>query len=105
MELARRLLRPEVRQHRLAGDRYLADADEELGRERHIDVDARPEADQAEALAGAEFVPRPNEPDDAAGDEPGDLHDADPGRRRFDDERVAFVVFAGLVELGVEEEP
>ena len=53
-ELARRLLAAEVGQHGLAGDRHLADADEELRGRRQIDVDARAEADQAEALAGAE---------------------------------------------------
>ena len=44
---------PQIRQHRLAGDRRLAEADQHAARERQVDVDPRAEADQAETLAGA----------------------------------------------------
>ncbi|CAH1651816.1 hypothetical protein BOSEA31B_10697 [Hyphomicrobiales bacterium] len=71
---------------------------------RQIDVDARTEADQAEALAGRQRVALLDEGHDAAGNQPGDLHDADDAGGRLDRQRVALVVVARLVELGIEEE-
>src|SRR4051794_8733107 len=56
LELPRRLLALEVRDHGLARDRHLVEADEDLGRERQVDIDARSEPDQAEALPGREIV-------------------------------------------------
>ena len=42
-----------------------------------IDIHARAEADQAEALAGATLSPSRDEANDAPRDEPGDLDDAE----------------------------
>ena len=47
-----------------------------------VDVDARAEADQAEAVAGAEMRALLDEADDAPRDQAGDLHDAEGARRR-----------------------
>src|SRR3954452_5557539 len=96
-------LAAQVRDDGLAGDRHLVDPDENLGRERHVDVDAGSEADQPEALAGDELVPRLDEAQDAARVQPRDLHDPDAHARALDHERVALVVLARLVELGVDE--
>ena len=69
-----------------------------------IDVDARAEADQAEAVARAEIRAFVDEADDAPRDQAGDLHDAERARRALDDDAVALVVLARLVEIGVEEQ-
>ena len=42
---------------------------------------------------------------DPPGDEACDLHHAEPPGRRVDDDAVALVVLARLVEIGAEEEP
>ena len=54
--LALRLGRLEVGEHRLAADGALADGDERAVARRQIEIDARAEADQAEALADADAV-------------------------------------------------
>ena len=71
-----------------------------LGQE---DIDARAEADEAEALADRDVAAGLGPADDAARDEAGDLHDGDRAVRAFDDEAVALVLLARLVELGIEE--
>src|SRR3954470_14695726 len=86
LEVPRHLLAPQIRDHRLAGDRDLVEAGEDLCRERQGDVDPRAEADEADALAGGDRVALADEADDAPRDEAGDLHDADADARRFDDE-------------------
>src|SRR5690606_24817397 len=70
---------------------------------RQEDVQAGAEADEAEAFAGIDrfggFCPA----DDATCDEPGDLHDGDVAVAALDHHAVAFVVFARLVEPGIDE--
>src|SRR3981189_2104942 len=64
----------------------------------------RAEADQAEALAGPDGDAFAHEGDDPAGDQAGDLHHHDASAARGgDDEAVALVVLARLVEIGIEE--
>src|SRR6202011_3699654 len=70
---------------------------------RQINADARAEADHADALAGADLLAFAHERHDAARDEPRDLHHADAPARAGNDEAVALVVLARLVEVGVEE--
>ena len=78
-----RLVRAGHRNHRLARDATPAEPDNDAGRVRQVDVDPGAEADEAEAVAGAEPRTLLGETDDATGDEAGDLHDAEaPGRRR-----------------------
>src|SRR5271155_3507368 len=50
-ELPRGLLGPDVRDHRLAGDRWAAEADDDARVFGHVDIDARAEANQTEAIA------------------------------------------------------
>ena len=88
---------------RFAGDRGLALGDEDVGGDRQIDVEARAEADQADALAGGERVALLDEADDAPRHQTGDLDDADRPVRALDDDAVPLVALARLVELGVEE--
>ena len=94
----------EIRQHGLAGDGARADGDHRLRICRHIDIDARAETDEAEALANRKLLALAHEADDAARHEPGDLHDAETSLRRVDHEAVALIVLARLVEIGVDEE-
>ena len=68
--------------HGLAGDRGLALGHQRPYAVRQIDVEARAEADHADALAGADGGALAHEADDAARDQPGDLHDADAAARR-----------------------
>ena len=91
--------------HRFPRDGARIESDDDLRVRRKIDVDARAEADEADALAGAHLHALAGEADDAASDQTRDLHDAEPSGRRVDDDAVAFVVFARLVEIGAEEEP
>src|SRR5579883_2192587 len=94
----------QVGEHRLAGDRGLPFGDHRAHAFGQIDVEARAEADHAEALARPDGDALAHERDDAAGDEAGDLHhhDAD-AARGGDDERVPLIVLARLVEIGIDE--
>ncbi len=102
--LPRSLLRRKLGQHRLTADRGLADSDQHLRAFRQIDIDAAAEADQPEALAGANASPLAQESHDPPRDQPGDQHHAEPpALGSLDDKRAALVLLAGLVELGIEE--
>ena len=69
-----------------------------------IDVDPAAEADQADALAGVDHVAFADEGEDPPRDQPGDLGEADPQAvRAFDQEMLALIVLARLVEVGVDE--
>src|SRR5690606_22348635 len=94
-----RFVRGEVGEHGFAGDGRLADGDERRGAPWQVDVEARAEADHAEALAGEERLAFLHLADDATGDEARDLHHGD-GAAIFhaDGEPVAFIVHARLVE-------
>ena len=71
-----------------------------------VDVDARAEADEAECVRRRPIVaPSCDEADDAPRDQARDLHDAEAPAGAVDDDAVAFVVLARLVEVGVEEQP
>src|SRR5438874_7547987 len=71
---------------------------------RQEDVDAAAEADQADPLARHDHIAFAHEGDDPAGDEAGDLRKADlQAVRTFDQQMLALVVFAGFVEIGVDE--
>src|SRR5215211_4644716 len=93
----------QIGEHRLAGDRGLSLGDKGLDALRQIDVDARAEPDHADPLAGADRVALAHEGNDAPRDQAGDLHDADSRPAGGDHERIALVVLAGLVEIGVDE--
>ena len=91
-------------EHRLAGDRPLAEQHLAPGSRRQIDVDPAAEADQADALAGARPVALAHEGQDAPRDQPGDLGEADRDPvLALDQEMLALIVLARLVEVGVEE--
>src|SRR5690606_16775118 len=71
---------------------------------RQVNVQARAEADHAEALSGLELLALADVAADAARNQPGDLHDAEVAVvGRADDKRLTFVVFAGLIQGRVEE--
>ena len=90
--------------HGFAGDRCLAGADQGGDAVRQVDVEARAEADQAEALAGLEPGAFTDEAYDAPCDETGDLHHREAAAvGKLDDEAVALVGLAGLVEGGAHE--
>ena len=73
--------------------------------ERQVDIHARAEADEADAFAGADQRALVREAHDPPGDEACDLHHAKPPGRRIDDDAVALIVLARLVEIGAEEQP
>src|SRR5690606_10986049 len=62
---------------RLAAGHLLADADGKARLEGQVDVDARAEADEAEALPLGERGAGVDVAEDAPGDEAGDLHAGD----------------------------
>ena len=95
--------RPDMRDHRLAGDRSAVEADDDARVFGHVDVDARTKADQSEAIARGQMCALFDEADDAPRDQAGDLHHAEDARRGLDDDPVALVVLARLVEVGAEE--
>src|SRR5579872_140924 len=89
--------------HGLPSDGARIDADENLRVVRQIDVDARTEPDQAETIAGAKtraFIDEANNP---PRNEAGDLHHAEDAGLSFDDETIALIILAGLVEIRVEK--
>src|SRR5579872_6592220 len=90
--------------HRLARDGARIDADHDARARRQIDVDARAEADEADALACGKKGARMSEAHDPPSDQACDLDDAEPADGRVNDDAVAFVVLARLVEVSVEEE-
>ena len=71
---------------------------------REIDVDARAETNEADALAGGQQRAFVSEAHDPSRDEAGDLDDAEPPRGGIDGDAVALVVLARLVQVGVEEQ-
>src|ERR1700729_1970562 len=88
-----------------AGDGDLALGDEWPSAVREIDIDPGAEPDHADPLAGADGGALPHERHDAPGDEAGDLHDSDACPVRGpDQEAVALVIVARLVEIGIEEQ-
>src|SRR5512134_629846 len=98
------LRRLEVGQHRLAADRALADRDECAVTRRQVEVDARAEPDQAEALADAHAVALSRKCHDAPRDQPGDLHDRDLHAVGTGyDEPAPLILLARLVDRCVEE--
>src|SRR5690606_30668745 len=71
---------------------------------RQINIHARAEANQPEALTDADRIAFACESHNASGYQPCDLHDTDlSARRHHDDETAPFVLFARLVELSIEE--
>src|SRR5271155_176168 len=94
---------PEIGQNGLAGDGGLALRHQRARSLRQINVEARTETDQPEALACADRLPLLDERHDAPRHEAGDLGHPDAPIRGRDDKRIALVVFARLVELGVDE--
>ena len=66
-------------------------------------IDARSEADQAEALANADIAALLGPADDSPCHEPGDLHGSNSAVRTVDDDAVALVLMARLVEFGIQK--
>src|ERR1700693_575867 len=102
-ERAAGIARRQIGDDGLARDRALAFRHQRPHPFRQVDVAPRTEADHADALAGADLLPFAHEGDDAPGDEAGDLHHADAPARTGNEQTIALVVLARLVEIGVEE--
>src|SRR5262249_866616 len=93
---------------KIGNERVPCDGGLSLGDERphplgQVDVDARAEADHADALADADGCALAHETDNSARDQTCDLHHADATPVARDEEAIALVVLARLVEVGVEE--
>ena len=87
-----------------ARDHLLAQHHARLRIAREVDVDPAAEADQPDALARCDGIARLHERHDPACHEAGDLGEAHaPAVGAFDEDVLAFVLFARLVEIGVEE--
>src|SRR4029078_8507592 len=90
--------------HGLAGDRALAEQDLGRGPGGQIDVDPAAEADQADALTRFDDIAFLDERQDSPRNQPGDLGEADASAvRSLDQEMLALIVLARLVEVGVNE--
>ena len=93
-----------IAEHGLAGNRPLAEQYLRAGAGGKIDVDPAAEADQADPLAGGDLVAFLDERHDAARDQAGDLGEADlQPILALDQEMLALIVLARLVEVGIEE--
>src|SRR3989344_1696039 len=87
-----------------ARQRALAEQDLRRRARGQIDVDAAAESDQPDPLAGRDILPHADERQDAPRHQPGDLGKADAYPvAALDDEMLAFILLARLVEVGVEE--
>src|SRR5262249_2933203 len=95
--------KPEVRKYGFARDRRLPLGDQRLPAFRQEYVQPRAEADQAETLTGTEGLALFDERPDAPRPQPCNLDPADATSGRGDHQRIALVILAGLVELGVDE--
>src|SRR5262245_64851901 len=96
--------RLEIGEHRLATDRALPDRHQRPASGRKVDVDPRAEADETDALAGADALALPDEADDTTGNEAGDLHHRDLGGLGGDDHGgAALVELARFVGRRVDE--
>ena len=95
---------PEFGQDRLAGDDRLPEQHFRIGPCGQVDVDPAAEADQPDPLAGRDDVARLDERHDPPRHQPGDLGEADrPPVGPLDQDMLALVLLARLVEVGVEE--
>src|SRR6185369_12981761 len=104
-EGALRIAGAQIGDNGLTGDGGLS-----LGHQRpyavgQVDVETRAKADHADALADAHGGARTHEAENPACDQSGDLHHADPALLGRNDEGVALVVLACLVEVGAEKRP
>src|SRR4051812_39036915 len=98
------LARGEIGDDRLAGDGALSDHHERVDARRKINIDAAPEADEPDPPAGKKPLALRHEADDAPRDQARNLHDAELAAVIEDEgERLALVVLARFVEIGVEE--
>src|SRR4051794_20410158 len=95
----------EVRDQRLSGDRNLPLRHQRLNAVGEIDIDPRPEADHADPSARTHRLAHAHEAEDAPRNQSGNLHHADTFTRARDHERIAFIVIAGFVEIGVQKQP
>src|ERR1700732_1007859 len=102
-EIPARRVRAKFGERRLARDHLGSHRHQGPRRTGHIDIDARTEADQAEPVASADSLALAYKTDNAPRDKSGDLHNPETAAAPFDDEAVALVVLARLVEIGVEE--
>ncbi len=91
----------QVRQHGLAGNRGLPLGDQRARAFGQIDIHPRAEADHADTRAGGDRLALARERHDAPRHETRDLDHRDAlAGNRGDDEGVAFIVLARLVEIG-----
>src|SRR5690348_27877 len=93
----------EIGENCLARDCGLAFGDLRPRSIRQIDIEPRAEANEPEPLAGADRLAFADETHNAPRHQARDLDHADAAVRRGDHERIALIVFARLVELGVDE--
>ena len=95
----------DLRDHRLAGDGAAIDADYDVRARRQVDVDARAEADEADALARRKQRALVRETHDPPGDQAGDLHHAKPPGRGVDDDAVAPLSWLALSRSALRKRP
>src|SRR6202171_481451 len=98
------LAKPEISQNGLPGDRGLPLGDQHFGAFGQVYVEPRSETDQPEALSGGNRLSFANERYDPPRQQAGDLDHADAALWGRDYERIALVVLARLVELGIDED-
>src|SRR6185437_15872918 len=97
------VIEAKISQDGFAGDGGLAFGNQRHGPLGQEHVQARTETNEAEALADAEPLPFANKANDAACHQPSNLDHPDAPVWCRDDEGIAFIVLARLVELGVDE--
>src|SRR5574340_950675 len=90
-------------QYGTSASHFLANRDFGARRRRQIDVHPRAEADEAVALAAPQRVTDAHVAQDAARDQPGNLHTGHIAACALDPQRIALVFGGGLVEVGIDE--
>src|SRR6266404_8220271 len=93
----------EIGQNSLPGHRGLAFGDQWFGAFGQVYVETRSETDQPEPLAGADRLPFANERYDPPRYQACDLDHADAPVWSRDHQRIALIVLACLVKLGIDE--
>src|SRR5258708_28413780 len=102
-EVAVRLAGGEVGDDGLPGNGGLSLGDERPRSRRQIDIHARAEANHADALASCHCCTLAHETHNSSRDQTRDLHHTDVAPVARDEQTVALVALARLVEVGADE--
>ena len=88
---------------KLTGDGSLPLAYQHVRVQRQVNIDARTETDEPDPFARGERIARRSETYDPSRHQSGDLNNSHRAVLAFDDQSIAFVFLACLVEIRIDE--